>query len=53
MFLNILWLLGRRFVCHWRKVVWGSKGLFCLTKLCLVSGYGVLGRKLIGYGFRL
>ena len=24
MFLNIRWLLGRRFVCRWRMVAWGS-----------------------------
>ena len=53
MFLNIRWLLGRRFVCLWRMVAWGSGGLGCLTKLCLVSGYGVLGRKVIGYGIKL
>ena len=45
MLLNILWLLGRRFVSLWRMVVWGSGGLVCLTKLCFVSGYGYLGRK--------
>ena len=45
MFLNILWLLGRRFVCLWKMVVWGSGRLVFLTKLCFVSGYGYLGRK--------
>ena len=34
-------------------MVWGSGGLGCLTKLCLVSGNGVLGRKVIGYGVKL
>ena len=52
-FLNIRWLLGRRFVCRWRMVAWGSEGLGYLTKLCLVTGYGVLGRKVTGYGIKL
>ena len=53
MFLNVLWLLGRRFVCCWRMVVQGSRGLVFLTKLYMGSEYGVLGRKVTGYGIRL
>ena len=53
MFLNIHWLLMRRFVFLWKMVVWGSRGLVCSTKLCLVSGYGILGRKVTGYGIKL
>ena len=53
MFLNIRWLLERRFICLRRMVVWGSAGLGCLTKLCLVTGYGVLRRKVTGYVVKL
>ena len=34
-------------------MVWGSRGLVCSTKLCLVGGYGILGRKVTGYGIKL
>ena len=32
---------------------WGSGGLGCLTKLCFVSGCGILGRKVTVYGVKL
>ena len=53
MFLNILQLLGIRSVCQLSVVVWGSGGLGCLTRHCLGSGCGVLGKKVIDYGIRL
>ena len=46
-------LFGIRFVGRLRYVVWGSGGLGCLTKLCLESGYGVLGTKPPIYGIKL
>ena len=53
MFLNILQLLGIRSLCQLRVVVWGFRGLGCLTRPCLGSGCGVLGKKVIDYGVRL
>lgn len=42
---NICLLIGIRFVGRLRQVVWRSGGTGCLTKLCLESGYGILGTK--------
>ena len=52
-FLNIRLLLGIKLFGRWRQVVWGFGGVGFLTKLCLGSGYGALGRKLPIYGVRL
>ena len=34
-------------------MVWGSRRLGCLTKPCLEIGYGVLGKRVTGYGDRV
>ena len=52
-FLNICLLLGIRLFGWGRQVVWGFGRLGILTKLCLGSGYGALGRTLPIYGVRL
>ena len=61
---NFLWGTTKEIFRHslvvWDKVCLpvevvglGYGGLGCLTKPCSISGYGVLGRKLTGYGIRL
>ena len=52
-FLNTHLLLGIRLFGWWKQVVRGFGRLGFLTKLCLGSGYGALGRKLPIYGVRL
>ena len=51
--LNIRLLFGKRLFGWRRQVVWGFRGLSCLTKLCLGSGYGALGMKSPIYGVTL
>ena len=46
-------VLGIRSICLLRVVVWGSKGLGCLTRPYLGSGCGILGKKETDYGVRL